>query len=101
MAKPVHARKKSFSKLFETLERRRLLSAGGVNFGPSPVADPSSFDVHAFHFDYHNGIAVQSDGKILAAGYIGTSGTGTGRDLAIARYNADGTIDNSYGVNGV
>src|SRR5689334_9695732 len=101
MARPVHARVRCFHTLFEALESRRLLNAGGVNYGPSPVADPSSFDVHAFHFDYHNGITVQSDGKVLAAGYVGTSGTGTGRDLGIARYNADGTIDSSYGTNGV
>jgi uncharacterized delta-60 repeat protein len=44
--------------------------------------------------DGATGVAVQSDGKILAAG----SGGGTGGfDFALARYNADGTLDTAFG----
>jgi uncharacterized delta-60 repeat protein len=40
-------------------------------------------------------IAVQSDGKIVAAG---TGGTSTGASkFALARYNADGTLDSTFG----
>ncbi len=43
-------------------------------------------------------VAIQSDGKILAAGYsvnnLGNS------DFALVRYNYDGTLDNSFGSNG-
>ena len=76
---------------FEGLERRQLLSAGDLNFGPINA------DVRGFQFDYRNGIATQSDGKMLVAGYVGTSGVGTGKDIAVARYNVNGSIDTSYG----
>ena len=39
-------------------------------------------------------VAIQSDGKILAAGYATSSSTG--KDLAIVRYNTDGSIDTSW-----
>lgn len=42
-------------------------------------------------------MAIQSDGKIIAAGY---SGNGTNYDFAIVRYNADGTLDNSFSTDG-
>lgn len=43
-------------------------------------------------------VAVQPDGKILVAG---TSDQGaTGYDFALARYNADGTLDTTFGTGG-
>lgn len=45
------------------------------------------------------GIVVQSDGKIIAAGH--STSTITGKDFAVVRYNADGTLDNTFGSNGV
>ena len=42
-----------------------------------------------------NAIALQSDGKIVAAGYVGTS------DFAIARYNPNGTLDRSFSGDGI
>jgi uncharacterized delta-60 repeat protein len=44
------------------------------------------------------GLAVQSDGKILAAGDAGFR-TGDSR-FALARYNSDGTLDTSFGGDG-
>ena len=41
--------------------------------------------------------AIQSDGKIVVPGY--TNGLYT--DFAAVRYNTDGTIDNSFGTNGI
>lgn len=41
-------------------------------------------------------ISIQPDGKIIAAGYC----QNTMRDMALVRYNADGTLDNSFGTNG-
>ncbi len=41
--------------------------------------------------------AIQSDGKIVVAGY--TNGLYT--DFAAVRYNTDGAIDNSFGTNGI
>ena len=42
-------------------------------------------------------VALQSDGKIVIAGYA----AGTGKDMAVWRYNADGTADTTFGANGI
>ena len=49
--------------------------------------------------DYLKSITLQADGKILAGGYYDTEGSDY-HDYAIVRYNTDGTIDNSFGVDG-
>ena len=41
---------------------------------------------------------IQSDGKILVAG---TSKIGSYNDIAVVRYKSDGTIDTSFGTNGI
>ncbi|HKI85197.1 MAG TPA: delta-60 repeat domain-containing protein [Thermoanaerobaculia bacterium] len=46
--------------------------------------------------DVAHAVTVQSDGKIVAAGYSSASG---GYDFALARYNSDGTLDTSFGSN--
>jgi len=49
--------------------------------------------------DVINSIALQSDGKIVVAG---TSWSDiTAYDIAIARYNTNGTLDNTFGNNGI
>jgi len=48
--------------------------------------------------DTISGIAVQSDGRILAAGQ--TRGLNTDVDFVVVRFNADGSVDGSYGVGG-
>jgi len=47
--------------------------------------------------DIGQSVAIQPDGKILVAGY---SNNGTDNDFAVARYNTDGTLDNSFSVDG-
>lgn len=48
--------------------------------------------------DYAEDIAIQtSNGKIIVAG---ASHNGTNYDFAVARYNADGTLDNTFGQAG-
>jgi uncharacterized delta-60 repeat protein len=47
--------------------------------------------------DEARGVAVQSDGKIIAAGFAGPSGN---LDFALARYNSDGTLDANFGSGG-
>jgi serralysin len=47
--------------------------------------------------DSGRSVVVQADGKILVAG---TSLNGSGSDFALARYNADGTLDNGFGTGG-
>ncbi|WP_099070686.1 DUF4347 domain-containing protein [Nostoc linckia] len=44
-----------------------------------------------------NSVAIQSDGKILVAGY---SNNGTNNDFAIVRYNSDGTLDTTFNTTG-
>jgi uncharacterized delta-60 repeat protein len=44
-------------------------------------------------------LAVQSDGKLVVAGFASTGGLKT-RDFALARYNADGSLDTSFGSGG-
>ncbi len=43
-------------------------------------------------------VAIQNDGKIIVAGF---SWTTNNSDLAIVRYNTDGTLDNTFGTNGI
>ncbi|MFN7627146.1 MAG: VCBS domain-containing protein, partial [Pirellula sp.] len=48
--------------------------------------------------DYARSVAVQSDGKILIGGYARIGSTD---DFALARYNADGSLDASFGTGGI
>jgi uncharacterized delta-60 repeat protein len=48
--------------------------------------------------DLGKGIAIDPLGKILVAGY---SWNGTNQDMALWRYNPDGTLDTSFGVGGI
>ena len=43
-------------------------------------------------------LAIQPDGKIISAGSFQNSGY---RDYAFARYNTDGTLDNTFGTDGI
>jgi uncharacterized delta-60 repeat protein len=47
---------------------------------------------------YADAVALQADGKIVAAG-LGES-TGAGQDFALARFNANGSLDTSFGSGG-
>ncbi len=55
--------------------------------------------------DFHNtddaayGVALQSDGKIIVVGSSERS-LGSDEDLAIARYNSNGTLDTTFGTGG-
>src|SRR5919197_254949 len=44
--------------------------------------------------EFAQGVAVQPDGKLVAAGYTRNDGDS---DFALARYNPDGTLDGSFG----
>lgn len=46
------------------------------------------------------GVAIQADGKIVVVGYTGTPGSGGPANFAIARYNADGSLDAEFGSGG-
>ena len=48
-------------------------------------------------FDYLEDIAVQPDGKILAVGSVGFN---LSRNIGLVRYNADGSLDNTFNGTG-
>jgi uncharacterized delta-60 repeat protein len=51
-------------------------------------------------YDEARGLAIQPDGKIIAAGR--TSGIpGTGIDFALVRYNTDGSLDTAFDTDGI
>lgn len=47
--------------------------------------------------DYGYGVALQTDGKILVSGSTGSNGS---RDIALVRYNTEGTLDTSFDGDG-
>jgi uncharacterized delta-60 repeat protein len=49
-------------------------------------------------YDYANSVAIQPDGKIVAAGY--TDSGAFNYDFALVRYNADGLLDTSFDTDG-
>jgi uncharacterized delta-60 repeat protein len=50
--------------------------------------------------DIANAVALQPDGKLVVVGQTYTNNDYTGEDFAVARYNTDGTLDPTFGVNG-
>ena len=53
-------------------------------------------DVNGFN-DVSTAISTQSNGKILVSG---NSGNGINDDFSVVRYNNNGSLDNSFGING-
>jgi len=49
-------------------------------------------------YDAAQAVAIQTDGKIVAAG---GSDNGSDYDFALVRYNTDGTLDNTFGTDGI
>ncbi len=50
--------------------------------------------------DEANAVALQADGKIVAVGVAGL-GDNANSDFALVRYNADGSLDSSFGSGGI
>ena len=72
----------------------RYRSNGALDLGFSGDGKlRTSFDVH----DTLSGLALQSDGKIVAAG---TAGGPTGEDFALARYTLRGRLDTTFSKDG-
>jgi len=76
---------------------RRYLPTGAVDvdFGTNGIA---TIDIG--NTEIPNAVALQDDGRILIAGRVGQSG-GAPQDIAIARFNSDGTVDTTFGNAGV
>ena len=50
--------------------------------------------------DIANAVALQPDGKIIVVGQTYANNDYSNEDFAILRYNVNGTLDNTFGVNG-
>ena len=75
---------KANRKVIELLEARRLLAASGS-------LDASFNGTGMVGLDFQStAVAVQTDGKTVVVGTLGN-------DVAVARFNVDGTIDTSFG----
>ncbi len=89
------SRRSSQRVQLEPLDSRTLLSAVlDSTFGANGLLT-SNFGSDDFGY----AIAIQSDGKIIAAGSI-TSGAGD-RDFGLVRFMPDGSLDTSFGTSGM
>src|SRR5262249_4521269 len=73
-----------------------------IRYNPDGSLD-SSFDqdgiaIKSFGYDIVNSLVIQDDGKIIAAG---ASTVGYDGYYTLFRYNTDGSLDNSFGSNGM
>jgi uncharacterized delta-60 repeat protein len=50
--------------------------------------------------DLADAVAVQPDGKLVVVGWTYTNNDFSNADFAVTRYNADGSLDRSFGTNG-
>jgi uncharacterized delta-60 repeat protein len=50
--------------------------------------------------DEGHGLAIQTDGKLVVVGTANDNNVFVGPDFALARYNPDGSLDNSFGAGG-
>ncbi|GAA2796610.1 calcium-binding protein [Kitasatospora sp. CM 4170] len=73
----------------------RLTSGGGLD--TTFDGDGRATTDFAGGADAARGVAVQSDGKIVAVGY---TGIGSNYDFALARYNTDGSPDTGFSSDG-
>jgi uncharacterized delta-60 repeat protein len=80
----------------EWLEERRLLSGGlpDPSFGSGGKVFTPFF---GSRIDVVASSVAQPDGRVIVAG---TSGNPSEEDFALARFNADGTLDTTFGTNG-
>ncbi len=92
-------RGRCFRPRFEALEDRCLPSTAG--FLDTSFGAPNGYVVTTVNSRQSSGnaIAVQSNGKIVVAG--GASDSHGNNALAVLRYNADGTLDSTFGSGGM
>jgi uncharacterized delta-60 repeat protein len=59
-------------------------------------------DILSGTLDIANGLAIQTDGKLVIAGCTASAGNcAGGADILVARYTITGTLDTSFGTNGL
>ena len=79
--------------ILERLEDRLLPSAGDLDVVFAGGKATANFSLGAAQVE---ALAVQADGRIVAAGQAGSNGA----DFALARFNRNGTLDASFGTAG-
>ncbi len=85
----------------EQLEDRRMLAAGALDatFNPGGAL-PGTVIQHFSTDDATRAVAVDSLGRTVVAGTFGT-GAPNSQDFAVARFNANGSLDTSFGSSGL
>jgi uncharacterized delta-60 repeat protein len=102
---PTPSQRRAFRPRLERLEDRCLLSGGVLDptFGTSGVV---TTDVAALNDSFACAVATYpksgtaNDGKIVAAGTVTNSKGTWDQDMAVVRYNLDGTLDTTFGGSG-
>jgi uncharacterized delta-60 repeat protein len=97
-APPERSRRGRYRARLEVLEDRALLSGPGaldLTFGSGGLVTTAIGPNNAFS----EAVVVQSDGKIVAGGG-GWDASGN-EDFTLARYNPNGSLDTTFGKNGV
>src|SRR3954471_2343966 len=100
--KPNRAIRFAARSLIESLEPRQLLAAGDLDpsFGGGDGFAVAAFSGLTTNHDNALAMAVQTDGKIVLAGRSG-NGSNTADRVAVARFNTDGTLDNTFDGDGL
>ena len=75
------------------------LNADGSADTTFGISGTAIVDFDGFYYATATKLAVQPDGKILVVGSVDTGSTNS--DFALARLNADGTIDSTFGTHGL
>ena len=83
----------------ESLEKRTLLSAGDLDLSFGGDGRVTT-DVPGATFDRGRPIALQSDGKILQAGWYQVAGPGGDLNFSVVRFTPQGLVDTTFGNNG-
>ena len=82
-----------------TYSNGTLDTASFNHLGTYPGMVLTDADPGTSHLSYGKAIAIQSDGKLVVAGYV--RGNGGSPMVALARYNSDGTPDTGFGTSGI
>src|SRR5262245_53888465 len=83
----------------ECLEDRLTPSTGGL-LDPTFGTGGTVLSSFTNHYDYANAVTTHSAGQVVIAGVTSVSGSNTGYDFLVARYNADGSLDPGFGTGG-
>lgn len=86
-----------FSNWFINLARYNSNGSLDTTFG---ISGKVITDIVGYYSEKCKSVVIQSDGKILVGGY-GKHSTNDGNYFVLVRYNNNGTLDSSFGTNGV